>query len=434
MGRPKAVPEFRPELARTTLSNGLRVVTETIPYVRSVAAGLWLGVGSRTEPDHLAGISHFVEHMVFKGTTTRTARQLAAAIDRIGGHMNAFTTKEYTCYHTKVLDERLGDALELMADMLLRSRFDPADIEVERGVVLEEFRLYEDTPDELVHDLAASCLWAQDPLGRPVLGAQEALQGFDRETLVAFHHRHYTPDNAVLVMVGRVDHAEAVERAAELFGAWSPGGAPHGDIRPPRATPGRCVRVKDTEQVHFCVVSEGCSLDDPDLYGTLAMVNILGGGSSSRLFQEIREERGLAYAVYAFQGSFRDAGMVGVYAGTGLDAARQVLELTLAECERLRREPVPAGELERTRDQLKADLVLSLEGTSARMSRIGRSELLLGRVISVEDLLRRLDEVDAGQIQSLAQRMLDPDRLALAAVAPVDQPFGGDVRLLPVGA
>src|SRR5690606_15573909 len=295
-------------LQRSTLGNGLRVVTERVPHVRSVALGIWLGVGSRTEPGDLAGVSHFLEHLAFKGTTTRSARDLADAIDRLGGHMNAFTTREYTCYYARVLDEDLDEALALLADMLLRSRFDPADIETERSVALEELRLYEDTPDELVHDLAAACLWPGDPLGRPVLGSPDTLPAFTRDTLVAFHQRTYTPDNAVLVMVGRVDHAAAVERAAALFGGWAPAGAGGAAQGTPRAEPGRRVRVKDTEQVHLCVVGEGCSLRDPDRYGALVLVNILGGGPSSRLFQEVREARGLAYAIYAFQDSYSDTG------------------------------------------------------------------------------------------------------------------------------
>ena len=421
-------------LARTTLSNGLRVITETIPHVRSVAAGIWLGVGSRLEPDHLAGISHFIEHMAFKGTATRTARELAAAIDRIGGQLNAYTTREYTCFHARVLEHRLADALELLADMLLRPRFDPSDIEVERGVVLEELRLYEDTPDELVHDLASACLWPHDPLGRPVLGTPAALEAFDRDAVLDFYRRAYTPGNAVLVAAGCVEHDEVVRLAEALFGPWRPGPGLPAPARAPQPAAGRCVRVKDTEQVHLCVVSQGCALDDPDLYGTLALVNILGGGSSSRLFQEVREERGLAYSVYAFQGSYRDTGLVGVYAGTAVETAPQVLELILAECRRLCREPVSRDELERTREQLKAELVLGLESTSSRMGRIGRSELLLGRVPPIDELLARLDQVDAGQIQRLACRMLDPGQLAIAAVAPVEQPFGDGLGPLPPGA
>ena len=409
----------------TALSNGLRVVTESIPHVRSVAVGLWIGAGSRLEPADRIGVSHFVEHLLFKGTETRSARQLAEAIDRIGGHMNAFTTKEYTCYYVKILDEHLHEALDLLADMLLRSRFDPADIEKERGVVLEEFKLYEDTPDELVHDLVARCLWPDHPLGRAVLGSRDALQHLDRDVILDFYRQFYTPDNAVLVAVGRVDHERVVDAAAELFGAWAPAGRPPGVCEPPRASAARCVRVKDTEQVHFCLGAAGSGLDDPELYATLALVNLLGGGSSSRLFQEIREERGLTYAIYAFQNAYRDVGLFGVYAGTSPETASEVLELTLAEFEKLCREPVDAEELLRTKEQLKTNLVLSLESTSARMSRIGKSELLLGRLIDVDEVIRWLDRVDPGQLQEVAQRLLDPSRLAVAAVAPVENPFNG---------
>ncbi|HEY8450414.1 MAG TPA: pitrilysin family protein [Bacillota bacterium] len=413
---------------RTILDNGLRILTESIPHIRSVAVGLWIGAGSRWEAEEAAGMSHFIEHLVFKGTENRSTRELAEAIDRIGGHMNAYTSKEYTCYSTKILKPNLGEALDLLADMLLRPRFDPDEIEREKGVILEEFKMYEDAPDELVHDLFARCLWREHPLGRPVLGSPERLQALGREQVCRFHRTYYVPENAVLVGVGNITHEEFVDEARRFLGAWPAAQRPPLIAQAPKVMPQRCVRVKDVEQVHLCLGTEGCRFGAADVYVLLVLSTVLGGGSSSRLFQRVREEHGLAYSIYSFQTSFRDTGLFGVYAGTSPETAGRVLDLTLAELERLRREPVDAEELGRAKTQLKTNLVLSLESSYARMTRIGRSELLLGRPIDPDEAIRRLDEVSAEDVLRLAQTQLDPERMALAAVAPVRSPFG-DIRL-----
>lgn len=412
---------------RTTLDNGLRVVSETIPHVRSVSLGVWVAAGSRWEVREEAGFSHFLEHLLFKGTETRTARELAEAIDAVGGQLNAYTTKEYTCYYVKLLDEHLAAGLELLADMLLRPRLDPQDLEKERAVIAEEIKLYDDTPDELVHDLFAQCLWPDDPLGRPVLGTLDDVAAVERSRLAAFYRRFYVPQAAVLAAVGNVRHDRLVNEVRRLFGGWSGGWRPAA-ASAPRAQAGRCVRVKETEQVHLCVGTAGLPLGHPDLYALLCLNNLMGGGASSRLFQEIREERGLAYAIHTFQCAYRDTGLVGVYAGSSPDSAGVVLELILAELECFRREGPGRGELERTKQQLKTDLVLSLESTSARASRLGRHELLIGRTASTDEVLAGIDAVRAEDLVRLAERLFEPEDLAVAAVSPVPDPFGGRLR------
>lgn len=407
-----------PALSKTVLPNGLRVVTEPLPYCRSVAIGVWIGAGSRWEMAGERGVSHFLEHLMFKGTISRSARRLAEEIDQIGGHMNAYTTKEYTCYHARVLDEHLHQALELLADMLLRSRLDPDDINKEKGVVFEEFKLYEDMPDEVAHDLLARCLWPDHPLGHSVLGSRSEVASLDSERVRNYLRRLYSPANAVLTAVGRVDHARMVELASEFFGDWSGGPIKPVPIPP---TPGstRRLRLKDTEQVHLCLGTESYSLGDPDLYAMMILANILGGGPSSRLFQSVREDRGLAYSIYAFQDAFFDSGVFGLYAGTSPETAVEVLDLIFAECEKMRNEPVAESEFLRTKEQLKTNMVLSLENASTRMMRIGRNELLLGRAVSIDEVVGWLDQVDPAKLQVLAETFLDPEKMAIAAVSPV---------------
>lgn len=409
---------------KTLLANGLRVVSERIDHVRSISIGIWVGAGSRRESAREAGLSHFLEHLMFKGTASRSARELAEDIDAIGGQLNAYTTKEYTCYYVKILDQHLETALEILADMLLNSRFDGEDIAKEKGVVAEEIKLYEDTPDELVHDLFAQCLWPRHALGRPVLGTQDAIERFDREDVLRFYGRFYVPGDTVIAAAGHVDHDRLVSEVARRFGDWSVAWRP--PVEPPAVPgPGRCVRVKDVEQVHLCVGTSAVSMGDPDIYALLCLANLMGGGSSSRLFQEIREERGLAYAVYSFQSAYRDTGLLGVYAGSSPETAGVVLELVLQELERFRREGPTPGELQRTKEQLKTNMVLSLESTSTRMSRLGRSELVLGRTMPADEAIAAIDAVTADDLVRLADAFFRTERMAVAAVAPVADPFGG---------
>jgi len=418
---------------RRVLPNGLRLIVEPINHVRSVAVGLWVGAGSRCEEAGQAGASHFLEHLLFKGTATRSARDLAEAIDAVGGDMNAYTTKEYTCYYIRALGEHLPLAMELLADILLNSRFDPGDIEKERGVILEEISLYEDTPDELVHDLLAQCLWGSHPLGRSIIGTAGDVKSLTREDLLAFYRAHYHPGNTVLAVAGAVNPLVVEELAHRLLGSWPArearpepaGGGPEAGAASKR--PGlrrdRRVRVKETEQVHFCLGTEGRSINHRDRYSLLVLSSLIGGGPSSRLFQAVREERGLAYSVYAFQAAYRDTGVFGIYAGSSPRSAPAVLDLIMAELNAIRRHGITGAELARAKEQIKSSLLMSLECTESRMSRLGRSELLLGRVPAPAAIIRRVEALGQEDIVQLAGQVLDPDHLSLAAVAPTPEPF-----------
>jgi len=303
---------------RTKLPNGLRIVSERIPHVRSVAVGIWVAAGSRYEPAELAGVSHFMEHLLFKGTANRTSREISMAIESVGGQLNAFTAKEYTCFYAKVLDEHFPLALEILADMLRNSRLAPRDIANERGVVLEEIKMYEDTPDDLVHVLFTSSLWPQHALGRPVIGFTETITQLTPAQVRSYYERFYAPSGTIVAVAGNVTPAQVEEEVYRWFGDWQ-GETVSTPLTPPQAVRQNTCRWKQTEQVHIAVGGPGVPLGDKDLYVLSVLSNLLGGGSSSRLFQEIREERGLAYSIYTFTSSYRDCGLFGVYVGTSPD-------------------------------------------------------------------------------------------------------------------
>ncbi|HEY8393557.1 MAG TPA: pitrilysin family protein [Thermaerobacter sp.] len=403
----------------TRLSNGLRIVTEYVPGVRSVTVGIWIRTGSRHEPEERAGIAHLLEHMAFKGTETRSARELAEIVDGVGGHINAYTSKEDTSYYIKVLDEHFPLAVEILADMLLRSRFDAGELEKEKRVILEEIKMYEDTPEDLVQDLLTETLWAGHPLGRPVIGWERTVSAVDREALVDFWRRHYEPSRTVVAVAGNITHERVVEEVSRWFGGWT-GGADPAPAEAPAPRPAEAWRRKAIEQVHLCVGAPAARYGADELYAELILTNILGGSSSSRLFQVVREEHGLAYSVYTFHGAYSDAGMFGIYAATSPETAARVLDLIARECARVRREGVTAEELARTRDQFKANLLLALESTSSRMNRLGRTLLMLGRVVPVEEVVARVEAVDRDQLAEAAERLLDPARWALAGAGPAE--------------
>ncbi len=406
-----------PFYRKTVLPNGLRVVTEEMAHVRSVAVGVWVGAGSRHEPPEQAGISHFIEHMLFKGTETRTARDIAEAIDALGGNVNAFTAKECTCYYARVLDEHFVPALDLLADLVLRPRFDAGEMEKEKNVICEEIMMYEDSPEDLVHDVFAQSVWPDHALGRAIQGTLDAVRGLGRDDVRAYYERFYAPANMVVAVAGHVGHDRAVEEVARRFGGRG-GAAPEVSALPPRAASRRMYREKDIEQVHICLGGEGVPLSDERVYALHLLSNLIGGGSSSRLFQEIREERGLAYSVYAFHNAYRDAGLAGVYLAASPAAARQSLELALAELERVQTRGVDEAELHRNKEQVKAGMLLALEGTGSRMNHLGKSELLKGFVLKPEEVIARLEGVTVDDVQRLAREIWDVGRLGLAAVGP----------------
>lgn len=410
---------------KTTLPNGLRVITEAIPYVRSASVGVWVGAGSNWESPVDSGISHFIEHMLFKGTKSRTARQIAQAIDSRGGSLNAFTAKEQTCYYAKVLDEHLPVALDVLSDMILQSNFDPADIDKEKGVIIEEIKMYEDVPDDVVHDLFITAMWPDHALGRPIVGTTDTVQSFNREAIFRYFDSHYTPEHTVIAVAGHLEHDAVVELVSQKFAGMAarPGaGARVWPAPPARSKASRAlVRVKDTEQSHLVVGMEGLPHDDDDVYALHLINTVFGGGAASRLFQEIREERGLAYSVYSYQTGFRDTGNFAVYAGTSPAMLPQVLDLTLQMYRDLGEKGLTAEELAEAKEQLKGQTMLALESTSGRMTRLGRGELMLGRVLSPDQIIAKIDSVTHDQVMALCRRLFLDEPKVLSAVGPLEE-------------
>jgi len=404
----------------TVLPNGLRVISEELPHVRSVAVGIWVGAGSRHEPPELAGVSHFIEHLLFKGTEWRTARQIAEEMDAIGGQLNAFTGKECTCFYARVLDEHFARAVDILAEMVLHPRLDPGDIEKEKNVVAEEIAMYEDTPEDLVHDVLGLALWPRDGLGRPVQGFASTVRALTRAEVLAYYERFYTPGNMVVAAAGNVAHERVVAEVARRF-AGRAGRADLGPAGRPVAAPGSVYREKDIEQIHLCLGVASVPLGDPRLQALYLLSNILGGGTSSRLFQEIREERALAYSVYSFHSAFRDAGLTGVYLATSPASAAEAFRLARAEIARLAEKGVDEQELRRGKDHLKATLLLGLESTSSRMTHLGKSQLLLERVLTPEEIGERIEKVTAEEVRDLARALWQRDGVATAAVGPASR-------------
>ncbi|WP_066635312.1 M16 family metallopeptidase [Desulfolucanica intricata] len=402
---------------RTVIENGLNILTEEVPHVRSVAIGFWVDVGSRDEMTENNGISHFIEHLMFKGTKRRTAKQIAETLDAVGGQLNAFTTKEYTCYYAKVIDEYLDLAIDLLTDMIFNSRFADEDIDRERNVILEEIKMYEDSPDELVHDIFAQSLWQGHVLGRPIIGNAEVIENLSRDEIISYYKKYYVPRNMVVSAAGNIRHADVVNKLEKRLGNLK------GDISPKVLVPPQpfkeiVCREKDTEQVHLCFGTQGLKLDHEDIYVLQVMNTILGGGISSRLFQEIREQRGLVYSVYSFHSSYHDTGLFCISAGLSKFNVEQVLELIIKELLDIQKNGVKDVELQRTKDQLKGNLLLSLEGINVRMSRLGKSQLYLGKVYSPEEIVERVNMVTNEKIQMLAADIFDPKKFNLASIGP----------------
>lgn len=404
---------------RVVFENGVHVLTEEIPHVRSLALGFWVDTGSRDEPDELAGVSHFIEHLLFKGTKKRTARQIAEALDAVGGQLNAFTTKEYTCYYARVTDEHFDLALDVLSDMVFAPLFKAEDIDRERNVILEEIKMYEDTPDELVHDVFATTIWQGHSLGRPIIGNARVIGDLSREEIVAYYQKNYNPQNLIVAAAGNINHREVVEKLAKAIGEFGGQAAARENTRPVPHSVVNC-RQKETEQIHLCLGAPGLPLDDAQIYVLQVINTILGGGLSSRLFQEIRESRGLAYSVYSYHSSYRDTGLFCVYAGLSKNNVAKVMELVFREIRDIQKNGVSAEELRRAKEQMRGNLFLSLENVSTRMSRLAKSQLYLGKVVSPEEVVEKINGVTEEQVREVACRMLDPQAFAIASVGPWD--------------
>ena len=405
-------------IVREELDNGLCLLTEARPEVRSVSFGAWLTRGSRHETEARSGIAHFVEHMLFKGTRNRSAEDIAQEIDSIGGQLDAFTAKECASYYVKVLDEHLPRAVDVLADLLLRPAFDTEDIAREKKVVLEEIKMVEDTPDDLVHELFSQRFWGGHPLGRPILGVPETVEALDAGALAEYFSTAYTARNLIIAVAGNIDHDAVKELVEQAFGDLRTDGvAP--DTSPPVAVPGLLVRDKALEQCHVCLGASGYPQEHEDRYICYLLNIVLGGSMSSRLFQNIREKRGLAYAVNSGLVSYRDGGAFTIYAWCDAETVREVIDLTVAELQTLRDRPVSDDELRRAKDHLKGSLVLGLESTSNRMSHMARQEMYFGRQFTIDDTLRGVDRVTRVDIQRVARDLFPPGGLAATVLGPV---------------
>lgn len=415
-------------IKKSVLDNGIQLLTEDIPHVRSVAVGVWVNIGSRDEDDRIAGITHFIEHLMFKGTEKRTAKQIAEALDAVGGQLNAFTTKEYTCYYAKVLDEHLDLALDVLSDMLFNSKLAAPDIDRERNVIIEEIKMYEDTPDELVHDVFANTIWQKHPLGRPIIGYADVIRQLDRDTFVDYLGKNYVPGNIVIAAAGNLNHDTVAEKIGSYFGGLK-GYTSKRTLKQPSPQKVVTCREKDTEQVHLCMGTPGMPLDHEQIY-TFQLVNtILGGGLSSRLFQEIREQRGLVYSIYSYHSSYIDTGLFCVYAGLSKENVGPAMDLVFKEIRDIRDNGITMQELRRAKDQLKGNLLLSLENVNTRMSRLGKSQLYLGKVVTPEEIVQRIEKVTIEDVKKLAEERFNPRNFAIASVGP-----WGDCRLLEEAA
>jgi predicted Zn-dependent peptidase len=402
-------------IRRTVLPNGLLVLTESMPHMRSVSMGAWINSGSRDEPAEENGLSHFVEHMVFKGTTTRSAQDIAREVDSIGGNLDAFTGKESVCFNIKVLDENMHPALDVLSDLVLHPQFSQADLEREQGVILEEIKMDEDNPDYLVHETFTQNFWKNHPLGRPILGTVKTVSSFTQDTVFAHHQRRFTPENLVFSAAGHLHHDEFVDAVAHKFGGLKPFGIPIVETEThPTTTPHITLKKKRSlEQVQMCLGFPAPPVDSPDRFALYILNSMLGGGMSSRLFESIRENQGLAYSIYSELSPFRDTGSLSIYAGMSLDKTERVLALTLAELTRLKIEAVSHAELRRAKDQMKSNIVLGLESSSSRMNNLARQQIFFGRFIPVEEIVREIDAVTPEDTQRLANQLFQPELLAL---------------------
>ena len=406
-----------PMVVREVLDNGLRLITETMPHVRSVTIGVWLTRGSRDETDERSGIAHFVEHMLFKGTDTRSAEDIAQSIDSIGGQLDAFTAKEYASYYIKVLDEHLPLAVDLLADIVLRPAFAPDEIEREKKVILEEIKMVEDTPDDLVHELFTEAFWQGHPLGRPILGSPQTVEALTADALREYFRGAYVASNLIIAAAGNLDHVNVRALIEKAFGALAQHGNPVNG-GPPRVLPQVVTRAKELEQSHICLGTDSYPQRHEDRYVSYILNTVLGGSMSSRLFQNVREKRGLAYSVFSGLSAYRDAGNMTIYAGCANDAVEEVVDLCVAELRGMKDTEMPQAELRRAQDHLKGSLMLSLENTASRMSHLARQEIYFDRHFGLDETLEGVERVTAADVQRVARDLFSNGALAATVVGP----------------
>ena len=403
-------------IQREVLPNGLTVLTETMQHIRSVSIGIWLRTGSRDEDAAANGISHFLEHMVFKGTKTRTAEDIARQVDSIGGNMDAFTAKECICFNIKVLDEHVPIALDVLCDLVLNPIFDAEDLRRERGVILEEIKMDEDNPDYLVHEIFTQNFWKDHPLGKPIAGTKESVKKFDQELLLNYYGRHIHPGNLIIAAAGNLDHRRFVDLVSERFHVLKP--SKNGLHSGPPSVHSRIVmrNKKSLEQVQICVGVPSHPISHETRYTCYVLNTLLGGGMSSRLFQNIRERQGLAYAIFSELNPYRDTGCLSIYAGTSRESANKVVESIIGEFRRLKDEPIPDDEVRRAKDQLKGNLMLSLESSAARMSNLARQEMYFDHFFSLDEIIERIEAVSAADLKALSEEHFESDKIAVTVL------------------
>jgi len=408
------------DIRSEVLSNGLIVLSEEMSHIRSISIGIWMKSGSRDEVAELNGISHFVEHMVFKGTTSRSAQDIARQVDSIGGNMDAFTGKETICFNIKVLDEHLPVAIDILSDLVLNPVFAPKDIIREKGVILEEIKMDEDNPDYLVHEIFTQNFWKDHPLGKPILGTKDTVGSFEQEKLFAFYRQRFAPNNIIISAAGNLNHSRFVDLIKGRFLALN--SVPNGYHQPaPAVTPRIITRNKKSlEQVQLCLGVPSHPISHEKRYVSYVLNTVLGGGMSSRLFQKIREEQGLVYSIYSDLNPYRDTGCLTIYAGTSLESTRSVVDSILTEFRELKNTPIPADELRRAKDQLKGSLMLSLESSTSRMSNLARQQMYFERFFSMDETINQIESVSAEELSEMANHLFQSDKIAITVLGNLD--------------
>lgn len=403
-------------IKKEVLDNGLTILTDSMPHIRSVSVGIWLKTGSRSETRELNGIAHFIEHLLFKGTAKRSAEDIAKEIDSIGGYLDAFTGKETICYSAKVLDDHLPLAFDILSDLILNPQFDPEEMERERSVILEEIKMVEDTPDDLVYEIFTQNFWKDQPLGQPILGTKQTVSRLDRDEVVQFFQDFYTPEELIISAAGNLDHDCIVDLVFRMFGHLKT--RSNGYVLA-AAEPQSLISVRtkrELEQAHVCLGVPACSLTDNNRFVCYILNVILGAGMSSRLFQKIREKQGLAYAIVSGLSSYKDTGCLSVYAGTSIESTSKVVRSIIQEFHDLKTLPVEEDELRRAKDHLKGSLLLSLESSSSRMANLARQELYFGRYSSPDEMICHIERVSEDEVQALAASFFKTKQVALTVL------------------
>nr|WP_294570671.1 pitrilysin family protein [uncultured Romboutsia sp.] len=398
------------------LENGLTIIGEEIPYVKSISLGVWINAGSRIEDEEISGVSHFIEHMLFKGTKNRTSKQIASEIDNLGGQINAFTSKECTCYYVKLLNSHIGIGIDVLSDMILNSKFDKEDLDKERSVIIEELKMYEDSPEDLAYDLLTENIYKDDALGMNIIGTEESLKRLNREKLLEYFNKYYVPNNSVISISGNFNFNEIINKIEEKFKNWKKRDV---DIDIKKAEFKSCFlsKNKDTEQVNLALSLEAVPLENDEEVYALAVINtVLGGSISSRLFQKIREEKGLVYSIYSSQSLYRKCGELGIFASMSNDHLKEVYESIIEEIKTMKKHYLTDIEIKESKEQLKGSYILGLESTSSRMMSIGRSLLLNNKVESTDDILKSIDNVDSEIVKIVIDKIFNLDKLGVCIV------------------